>query len=268
MFKKSLLISSLLVTLSTSAWAAVDTTIVATVNGKDIIAEELIMTAQQNRIDYKVLNDLQKKLLLNGLINRILVANEARKQKMDQEPGTKLKLDALVDSVLAATLLEKETAKQKFTDDEIKAYYDKKILTNTPKEYNARHILVKEEALATEIYAQLKDADVNKFGEVAMEKSIDKGSAIKGGSLGWFKTETMVPSFGKAVQSASKGKVVAPIKSQFGWHIILVEDTKDLPPRTFEDSKAGIEQTLTKEKISDYLDGLEKAATIDIKIGK
>jgi len=207
-------------------------------------------------------------MLLNGLINRILVAEEAKKQGMDKTPETKLKLEALIDSVLAATLLEQETKKVKITDEVIQAYYDKNILTNIQKEYNARHILVKEETEAKEIVTQLATADAKKFGEIAMGKSLDKGSAIKGGSLGWFNPAKMVPTFAKAVKVAAIGKVTAPIKSQFGWHIILVEETRDLPPPSLEDSKKNIEQIITKEKISTYLDSLEKNAKIEIKLGK
>lgn len=253
MFKKSLLISSLLVSLSSPVWAAMDTTVVATVNGRDIIAEELIITAQQNKFDYKKLNELQKKMLLNGLINRILVAEDAKKQNLDKDPVTKLKLDALIDSVLAATVLEIETEKAKFTDEEIKAYYDNKILSDVQKQYKASHILVKEESEANELIKLLADADNEKFAELAKEKSLDKGSAVKGGDLGWFNPATMVPSFAKAVKEATPGKVTAPVKSQFGWHIILVIDTKDLTPPSLEDSKAKIEKILTKEKIKKEL---------------
>lgn len=268
MFKSKLLVSSLLIALSTPLLAEIDKTVVATVNSKDVIAEELIMTAQQNKIDYKVLNGLQKKMLLNGLINRILVAEEARKQKLDNDPETKLKLNALIDSVLAATLLEKETKKIKISDQDIQAYYDKSIKTNIQKEYKARHILVKEEKEAKELVALLASAGADKFAASAKEKSLDKGSAVNGGDLGWFNPARMVPSFAKAVKEATKGKITDPVKSQFGWHIILLEDSKDITPPSVADSKQKIVQILTKEKITAYLDGLEKKAKIDIKIGK
>lgn len=266
MFKNKLLISSLLIALSTPVIADIDKTVIANVNGKDVIAEELIMTANQNKIDYAVLNDMQKKMLLNGLINRMLVAEEAKKQGLANAPMTKLKIDALVDSVLAATLLEKETKSIKLSDADLQAYYDTKIKTNIQKEYKASHILVKDEKVAKELATQL--ADITKFAKIAKEKSIDTGSAAKGGDLGWFNPAKMVPSFAKAVQKATKGKITAPVKSQFGWHLILVEDSKDATPPSFADSKAKIEQILTKEKITAYLDGLEKKAKIDIKLGK
>jgi peptidyl-prolyl cis-trans isomerase C len=268
MFKNKLLISSLLIALSTPVLAEIDKTVIANVNGKDVIAEELIMTATQNKIDYAVLNDMQKRMLLNGLINRMLVAEEARKQSMMNDPETKLKIEALIDSVLAATLLEKETKNVKISDVEIQTYYDKNIKTNIQKQYKARHILVKEENVAKELASQLSSSDADKFAAIAKEKSIDTGSAANGGDLGWFNPVKMVPSFAKAVQEATKGIVTAPVKSQFGWHLILVEDSKDATPPTLADSKVKIQQLLTKEKISAYLDGLEKKAKIDIKLGK
>ena len=268
MFKNKLIISSLLIALSAPVLAEIDKTVVATVNGKNIFAEELIMTAQQNKIDYAALNIEQRKMLLNGLINRILVANEARKQKLDDDPETKLKLSALIDSVLAATLLEEESKNAKISDEEIQAYYDKNIKTNLQKQYKAKHILVKEEKEAKEIAEQLASSDTEKFAAIAKEKSLDKGSAVKGGDLGWFNPATMVPTFAQAVKEATKGKVTAPVKSQFGWHIILVEDSKDITPPSMDDSKKKIEQILTKEKITAYLGKLEEKAKIDIKLGK
>jgi peptidyl-prolyl cis-trans isomerase C len=267
MFNKKLIISSLLIALSAPVFAEMDKTVIATVNGRDIIAEELVMTAKQNKIDYAVLNNDQKKMLLNGLVNRILVANEAKKQNMDKDPETILKLDALTDSVLAAQLLEVETKKANITDAEIKAFYDKEIKSNIQKQYKASHILVESEADANDISKQLS-ADSSKFSELAKAKSIDKGSAVKGGDLGWFNPATMVPSFAEAVKKSTKGKVTAPVKSQFGWHIIMVEDTKAIEPPTLAESKGKIKEILIKEKISAYLEGLEKNAKIDIKIGK
>ncbi len=268
MLKNKLIISSFLIAMSTSVMAEIDKTVVATVNGRDIISEELIMTAQQNKINYGNLNNPQKKMLLHGLINRILVAEEARKQKLEDVPETRLKLDALIDSVLAATLLENFTKNTTIPDQDIQDYYDKNIKTNIQKQFKARHILVKEEQEAKELVTQLASADANKFGEIAKEKSLDKGSAVKGGDLGWFNPATMVPTFSKAVMEATKGKISEPVKSQFGWHIILVEDSKEITPPSIENSREKVKQILIKENITAYLDQLEKKAKIDIKLDK
>jgi len=268
MFKKSLLISSLILTLSSPVIAEINKTVVATVDGKDIIAQELIMTAEQNKIDYKALNDKQKKLLLNGLINRILVANLAKKHNLDKNPDIKLRLEALNDSVLAAAMLEKESKNVKISDADVKKFYESKIIENVQKKYKARHILVKDESEAKSLFDLLKTADIKMFEEKAKEKSIDKGSAVKGGDLGWFNPATMVPSFGKAVKAAKNGKLAEPVKSQFGWHLILVEDSKAIEVPSLKESTANIKKILTKEKITAFLAVLEKEAKIDIKIGK
>lgn len=267
MLKPKILVSVLALAVSCTAALAekMDTNVIATVNGRDIIAQELIITAQQNKFDYNKLNTAQKKLLLNGLINRILVANEAEKMGMQNEDMFKLKMQALKDSVLAANLLEQKTRAIQISEDEIKAYYNKHIKTNVGKEYKARHILVKDEKQAQEISKELQ-ADPKKFMQVAIKKSIDKGSAVKGGDLGWFNPATMVKPFADAVKAATKGKVTEPVKSQFGYHIILVEDSRDIKPPSLEQTKNKIKQQLIREKISAYLDELVKKAKIEIKL--
>jgi len=249
-------------TLPLSAIAEIDKTVVAKVNGKPVIAQELIMTAEQNKIDYATLNTQQKKMLLNGLVNRILVANEAKNAKLDKDPEIELRLNALVDSVLAATMLENKTAQTEVSDEEIKKYYDEKIKSDIQKQYKARHILVKEEATAQDILKSVRDG--KNFSSLAMEKSIDKGSAIKGGDLGWFNPATMVPEFANAVKKATKGEVTAPVKSQFGWHLIIVDDSKTIDPPSLKDSSEKIKQLLVKEKISRYLESLKKEYKIEV----
>ncbi len=269
-FKRKLLYPLLLSVLATPAFAesgkSTDKKVVASINGKNVYAQELIMTAEQNKIDYSILNDQQKSQLLNGLINRIIVASEAKKHKLDKDADIKLRLEALKDSVLAAAMLEKKTQEIKVSDTDIKKYYEEKITTQHQKEYKARHILVEEEKDAKKI---VKDIRAGKdFGALAQEKSKDKGSAVKGGDLGWFNPQAMVPSFAEAVKKATKGKVTDPVKSQFGWHVILVDDSKDIAPPSLEDSKEQIRQMMTKEKISAYLDGLRTKYKIVNKFEK
>ncbi len=267
MLKTKFILSSLLLSLLNTPVLAedIDKTVIATVDGREIVAQELKMTALQNKIDYNKLSLEHKKLLLNGLINRILVANQARKEKMDQEDAVRLKIHALADSVLAATLLEKKTNEMKFTDAQIKAYYDKKFAQTNEKEYSARHILLKDEAQAKKLSEELKK-DKSKFSEVALKKSIDKGSAIKGGMLGWFEPKQMVKPFADAVKSAKIGEVSDPVKSQFGYHIILVDKVRDKKPPKLETVKDAIKQELTKEKIGKYLDDLAAKSQISIKL--
>lgn len=263
--KQKLLIPSLLLGLSISAYAEIDKTVVAVVNGKEIIAEELRMTAQQNKVDYNSLNVNQKQLLLNGLINRQLVAMEARNQKYDQTPDMKLKLTALEDSILAATFLEEMTKKVEVTEQELKDLYEKNVQQNAQNQYKARHILVKEEATAKEIIKQL--AEGGDFAAIAKEKSEDKSSAEKGGDLDWFNTRTMVPEFAKAVESAKVGELPKEaVKSAFGWHVILVEDMKPIEPPTYESSKEKLETMIIKNKLTKYLEELNSKAKVEVKL--
>jgi peptidyl-prolyl cis-trans isomerase C len=271
MFKNKLLVSSLLIALSTPLMAEIDKTIVASVDGRDIITEELIIAAKQNKVEYAVLNEQQKNKLLQGIINRVALSNQAKRLKMGQEPETILLINSITESLLSQSLLKQKINEIEITEAEIKAHYEKNIKTNVQKEYSARHILLKEENQAKELMLQLASADVNKFAQVAKEKSTGP-SAKEGGYLGWFKPEGMVPSFAKAVKEATKGKVTGPVKSQFGWHIIFVEDEKIIEPDSLEKSKAKIKEALMNEKmppiINAYMDGVLKNAKIDIKKAK
>jgi len=264
-FKKNIMLPAIFMTMSLPAWS-IDNTVVATIDGKNVVAEELALTAQQNKIDYKTLNNSQKSVLLSGLINRVIVADEARKMMLDQEPMIKLRLKALVDSVLAASMLEKKTRDIKISETTLQKFYNDNVANNKQYQYKASHILVKEKSLADSLSKQLKSG--KDFATLAKANSIDKGSAEKGGDLGWFNPTTMVPSFSAAVKKASKGKVTDPVQSQFGWHIILVEDSKPITPPSFADSKEKIRELLIKQQVSQYIESLKKKHKVESKLGK
>jgi len=263
--KNKLLIPALLMGLSAPVFAEIDTTVVAVINGQNIIAEELKMTAQQNKVAYDSLNINQKKLLLNGLINRQLVALAAKEKKYEQSPEMKLKLTALIDSVLAATYLEDMTHDVEVTEQELKDLYETNVKENSQTQYKARHILVKDETTANAILKQISEG--GDFAAIAKEKSEDKGSAKNGGDLGWFNPRTMVPEFAKAVQAAKIGeKPTQAVKSDFGYHLILVEDTKAIEPPSYDSSKEKLKSMIIKSKLSKYLEELNSKAKVEIKL--
>jgi len=263
--KNKLLIPAILMALSSTAVAEIDKTVVAVINGENVIAEELKMTAEQNKVAFDSLNINQKKLLLNGLINRRLVAMEAKAQKYHENETMQLKLDALVDSVLAASFLEDKTKEVEVTEKELKELYETNVKQNSQTQYKARHILVKEEASANEIIKQLKAG--GDFASIAKEKSADKGSAAKGGDLGWFNARTMVPEFAKAVETAKVGELpTQAVKSDFGWHIILVEEAKPIEPPSYESSKEKLKNLIIKNKLSKYLEELNSKSKIEVKL--
>lgn len=275
MFKQKLIVSALLsisVSLSPVFAAdakkddtAIDNTVVATINGEKIIVQELIMTAEQNKVNYASLNIKQKGLLLQGLINRQLVAMQAKKEKFDKSEDMQLKLKALNDSIIAASFLEQRQKDYAVSDEELQAKYQKNVKDNAQTQYKARHILVKEEAKAKEILEKVQKGE--DFAKLAKENSADKGSAEKGGDLGWFNPRVMVPEFAAAVTKATKGELPKElVKSTFGYHIIIVDDSKPIDPPSFEDSKQKLESIVIKEKLSKYLEQLNQQYKVEVML--
>ncbi len=264
LIKKSplvILCSSLL--LASSTLFAEDK-IVATVNGHSIPESQVEIAAQQSQIDFKKITPEQKKLLIEALVNRQLILDKAIEAGFDKDPGIVARVRALTESYIAANYLAEIAEKYKSSDAEMKAYYDKNIVANAAKEYKARHILVKTEDEAKAIIKNIESgAD---FSAVAKEKSTDIGSGAKGGDLGWFKKQNMVAPFANAVASMKKGQLnKTPIQSQFGWHVIILDDERTATPPAYDDVKKNIDKELIKEKLTQYLDDLNKKAKIELK---
>lgn len=163
-------------------------------------------------------------------------------------------------NILINTLMTEKFADLNFTDDDLKAEYERLIGLNDASEYKARHILLQTEEEAATVIEELKGgAD---FQELAKAKS-QGPSAPNGGDLGWFKAETMVPAFAEAVKEMEKNTTTTePLKTRFGWHVILLEDKRVTEQPAFEDVKQNVQQSLTRKKIEDYVDELEGKATI------
>jgi len=257
----ALLSSTLL--LGSSALMAEDK-VLAVVNGTDVTTSQLEIAATQSKVTLETLTDQQKTLLTEALINRQLVLDEAIKAKYNQDPSMIAQMKALSDSYLAASYLTTVAEKMKSSEPEIKAYYDKNVLANVATEYKARHILVKTEAEAKAIIAEIEGgAD---FSTLAKEKSIDTGSGANGGDLGWFTKQDMVASFSQAVANMKKGELnKTPIKSQFGWHVIILDDERTLTPPEYSAVKDEIDKVLIKEKLNKYLEDLNTNAKIELK---
>lgn len=250
--------------LLNSAALLAEDKIIATVNGQDISEIQLIIAANQSKINFKDLNPEQKILLTEALVNRQLVLEEALKANYDKTPDIVASMKALTESYIAANYLAVVAADIKIDEQSMKAYYDNNVLANTPKEFKARHILVKSEDEAKNIITDLeKGAD---FSKLAKEKSTDVGSGSLGGDLGWFSEQDMVAPFSKMVASLKKGELSkTAVKSQFGWHVIILDDIRSIKPPEYSAVKQNIESVLIKEKLNQYLEDLNKKATIVIK---
>ncbi|MEN8216682.1 MAG: peptidylprolyl isomerase [Pseudomonadota bacterium] len=196
-----------------------------------------------------------EQMLIEELIQRELLKQDALKNGLDKDPEIINKIEYLRDSLLMATAMQTYLDKHPLDDAVLQGEYDRQIaLIKFPTEYKVRHILVETEEEAKAIIAQLGEGKA--FGELAKEKSKDLGSAKKGGDLGWITKQKVVPSFGEAVEKLEKGKYsAAPVKSQFGWHIIQLDDTRTaLPP--FESVKEKIKTALQYRLMHEYVEGL------------
>jgi len=261
--KKLLTLACSTLLLSSSALMAEDK-VLATVSGSNVTESQLEIAAVQSKINYKDITAQQRTLLTEALINRQLVLNAAIQAQYDKTPDMVAHIKALTDSYIAASYLTTIAEKMKSTEQEIQTYYDKNVLPNIGKEYKARHILVKTEAEAKALIAEI-DGGAD-FSKLAKEKSTDTGSGAKGGDLGWFSKQDMVASFSQAVANMKKGELnKTPIKSQFGWHIIILDDERDLTPPELSVLKDEIDKILIKEKLNAYLTDLNAQAAIELK---
>jgi peptidyl-prolyl cis-trans isomerase C len=238
--------------------------VLATVNGHKVTQSQLEIAAAQSKINVNEITPEQKKLLTEALVNRQLVLNEAIKANYDKDPDIAARVKALTDSYIAANYLATVAEKLQSSEDEMKAYYDKNVVPNTPKEYKARHILVKTEDEAKALIKEIEGGAG--FSKLAKEKSTDTGSASKGGDLGWFTEQDMVASFSKAVAGLKKGELAkTPVNSQFGWHIIILDDERTSPPPEFSAVRENIDKVLIKVKLNQYLSDLNANAKIQLK---
>jgi len=209
---------------------------------------------------------LPEQEMLDTLIDRELLYQDAVAKGYEKRPEVVKELDNERRALLANYAVSQTLRERPVTEQELRKIYQDKVLSQKINEYKARHILVKTEGEAKDIIAQLdKGAD---FSALAKSKSIDTASAQRGGDLGWFAPTQMVPEFSKAVAALKKGKYTeAPVKSQFGWHIIALDDIRPVQPPKFEDIKNRLEAVVENEHLSAFVSDLRKKAKIESKIG-
>ncbi len=209
-----------------------------------------------------------KEKFLNEIINKEMLHQEALKKGLDKTDDYKKKLEEFKKLTLVTELFEKEImVHAKVSDQEVKDYYDKhKEEFTVTTQIKASHILVRTEDEAKKVLERLKKNE--KFGDIAKAVSIDPGSAKSGGDLGYFSKGQMVPEFENAAASLKVGEVSAPVKTQFGWHIIKVTDKKNGDAIEFEKIRDMISQRLSgekqKEAFEQYLAELKKNYKVEI----
>jgi len=207
-----------------------------------------------------------KQTLVDEMVDRELLFQDAIKKGLDKTPDFTKEMDTLRFNVLAKAAMQDYLKNTPATDEQLKSHYDKVIAkVNFPMEYKARHILVDKEEDAKTIIAELgKGKD---FSEIAKAQSKDTASAKEGGDLGWFRAEQMVKEFSEAAAKLEKGKyTLEPVKSQFGFHVLILDDSRKMQPPTFDSVKEKVKGSYQNEQMMNYAADLKKNAKIDIKL--
>ena len=246
---------------SATAPAAAGTSAIATVNGAPISQARFDFLLKQSQQQGQPDSPEVHKSLREKLIVEEIVAQEAIKKGMDKSPEVNTQLDLARQTILIRAYLQDFLKNAPLGDDVLKAEYEKIKAQMGDKEYHARHILVEKEAEAKDIIAKLKKGE--KFEKLA-EKSKDPGSKTKGGDLGWTAPANFVPEFSAAMTKLQKGKYTTePVKSQFGWHIIKLEDSRTTQAPPFEEVKQNLRQRAQQQQIEKMIADLRAKAKVE-----
>jgi peptidyl-prolyl cis-trans isomerase C len=235
---------------------------VAIVNGKPVPKERVDMLQQQLAKAGRQVSPEMQGQLKDEVITREIFLQEAQKRGLDTSDDYKAQLELARQTILIRELFADYQKKNPVTDADIKAEYDKFVAANGGKEYKARHILVEKEDDAKKIIADLKKGA--KFEDLAKKMSKDPGSGQNGGDLDWANPASYVPEFAQAMIKLKKGELTqAPVKSQFGWHVIRVDDIRDAQLPKFDEVKPQIAQQLQQQKLAQFQESLRKSAKVE-----
>ena len=239
---------------------------VATVNGKAITQRTIDMIAAQGAGSGRPDTPESRKTIIDQMALQMVVAEEAVKKGLDKTPEVAEQLEAIRQSVLANAYVQDFIKTNTVTDDMLKAEYERIKSSVSGTEYKARHILVDKEADAKDIIARLK-SEPAAFEKLAMQKSKDPGSKVRGGDLGWFDVRGMVPEFGAAVSKLQKGKITEePVKTQFGYHVIRLDDSRPVEAPPLDAVKPQLTQQLQQQNVKKQLDALKAGAKIEMVV--
>jgi peptidyl-prolyl cis-trans isomerase C len=236
--------------------------VVAKVNGVDVHESDLAMAEEDMGQNAQTMTaDAKRDYLLQYLSDVILAARAAETKKVADQKEFKSRLAFLRNKLLMETLLQQE-GKAAVTPAAMKTVYDEAAKQmGQEQEVRARHILVPTEDEAKAILVELKKG--TDFAELAKQKSKDPGAAAEGGDLGYFTKAQMVPEFAEVAFKLDKGQVSDPVKTQFGWHIIKVEDKRTKPVPSFDEVKDQVSSYVERKAQAEYIANLRKDAKIE-----
>ena len=237
--------------------------VIAKVDGAEVRESDLALAEEDlgSNIPQQLNGDARRDFILSYLTDIILVARAAEGKKVADTADFKTKLNFIRSKLLMETILQSE-GKTAVTEQAMKKVYEDAVKQmGGDEEVRARHILVPTEAEAKAIIAQIMKGE--SFETLAKEKSKDPGAAAQGGDLGYFTKDQMVPEFAETAFKLPKGTISDPVKTQFGWHIIRVEDKRSKAPPPFEQVKDQVETFVQRKAQADYVTKLREAAKVE-----
>ena len=235
---------------------------IAIVNGKAVPKARVDALAQQVAKSGRPVTPDMEGQLREEVIAREVFMQEAEKRGLSASDDFKVQMELARQAILIRELFADYQKKNPVADAELKAEYDKFATANGGKEYKARHILVEKEADAKAIIASLKKG--GKFEDIAKKQSKDPGSGAKGGDLDWANPSSYVPEFTEALLKLNKGQLSdTPVKSQFGYHVIRVDDIRTAELPAFEQVKPQIAQQMQQQKLAAFQEELRSKAKVE-----
>ena len=234
----------------------------AIVNGKPVPSARAEALKQQVERSGRPITPEVEGQIKEEVIAREIFMQEAKKRGLEGSAEYKNQLELARQTILIRELFADYQKKNPVTDAEIQAEYDKFVAANSGKEYKASHILVESEDQAKSIIAQVNKGA--KFEEIAKKESKDPGSGAKGGDLDWANPSNYVAEFTEALVKLKKGEMTAvPVKSQFGWHIIRLDDERQAQLPKLEEVKPQIAQQLQQQKLGQFQEDLRTKAKVE-----
>lgn len=248
---------------------AVAGTVVATYAGKQLTSGQVI--AEIERLPgpsraYLTQADRKRQFVENMVMNDLLFA-EAERQGYATDPDIERQVSDMRKRLVVQRLMREYQKPPEVTDEQARRYYDDNPTLYSTTQISASHILVKDEAEAKQIRARLEQ-EPQRFADIAREQSTDKTSGAKGGELGKFGQGRMVPEFERAAFALKPGEISQPVKTQYGWHVIIVTERQDGERKPFDQVKEQIKATLRnkalQENVQGRMDALKKQANLSI----
>lgn len=234
---------------------------IAVVNGKPVsTARAKALKEQVEQAGQPITPEIEK-LIREEIINREIFLQEANRRGLASSAAYKAAMEQARETGLINALFKDFEEKNAVSDAEAKAEYDKFVAANGGKEFKASHILVESEDRAKAIIAEVKAG--KKFEDIAKKESKDPGSGTRGGDLDWANPNSYVPEFTTALIKLKKGEMTAePVRSQFGWHIIRLDDEREAQLPKFEEVKPQIVKQLQQQKLNEFQEKLRSSAKI------